>query len=152
MATTPQALDQNELRSELAGELRVAVSRLARRLRTSTGGGLTSSQLSALFAVEKSGAVRLAELAAIEGVSAPTITRIVDRLVDAGLLTRDADPRDRRCAQVALTARGRGELRRIRTQRTALLQQRLARLSPAERQALEAALPVLKVLAEGGAV
>jgi DNA-binding MarR family transcriptional regulator len=152
MVTSPPALDQMAAQSDLAGELRVAVSRLARRLRTSTGGGLTSSQLSALFAVEKAGTVRLAELAAIEGVSAPTITRIVDRLEDAGLLTREPDPRDRRCAQVALSAKGRGELRRIRTQRTALLQQRLAKLSTAEREALEAALPVLKALAAGGSM
>ncbi len=146
------ALDPPEARPDLAGDLRVAVSRLARRLRTTTGGGLTSSQLSAMFAIEGAGPLRLAELSALEGVSAPTITRIVDRLEEAGLARRGPDPGDRRSTRVAVTAKGRAEMRRIRTQRTAFLHERLAQLSPAERAALEAALPVLKALAEGGSV
>jgi DNA-binding MarR family transcriptional regulator len=139
-------------RTELAGDLRVAVSRLARRLRTTTGSGLTSTQLSALVAVEAAGPVRLSELSVIEVVSPPTITRIVDRLEEAGYVARLPDPQDRRCALVSLTERAREELRRIRTERNALLQQRLAALSPSDRDALEKALPVLRALAEGDAV
>jgi len=150
--TGPAAAARGSDRSELAGDLRVAVSRLARRLRTTTGGGLTSTQLSALVAVEAAGPVRLSELSVMEVVSPPTITRIVDRLEEAGYLTRVPDPQDRRCALVSLTERARAELRRIRTERNALLQQRLAELSPQDRDALEAALPVLRALAEADSV
>jgi DNA-binding MarR family transcriptional regulator len=152
-AAAPELHRPNEpgsVRPDLAGELRVAVSRLARRLRTSTGGGLTSSQLSALFAIEASGPLRLADLSSIERVSAPTITRIVDRLEEAGLVSRQPDPHDRRGTLVSITGKARSELRRVRTERTALLQRQLAELSAADRAALEAALPVLKALAEGG--
>jgi DNA-binding MarR family transcriptional regulator len=132
----------------LAPDLRLVVGRLARKIRQAETGGMTPSQLSALSALEDLGSIRLGDLAAAEGVAAPTITRIVDNLEREGLVTRGPDPDDRRASRVALTPSGRAALRRIRGQRTAFLQERLDRIDPAEQAQLAALLPLLARLAE----
>ena len=134
--------------SQLATELRMVVGRLARRVRQSHVGDLTPSQLSALAAIDRLGKARLCDVAAAEGVRAPTAARVVDSLEEAGLVTRAAVADDRRAVRIALTPAGRGALRRIRSARTAFLVQKLEGLSPHELAALRDALPVLDALAE----
>ena len=68
----------------------------------------------------------------------------------AGLVHRSADPHDRRAARVSLTPAGRNRLKRLRTERNAYLQQRLAALPADDRDTLAAALAVLSALAETG--
>jgi DNA-binding MarR family transcriptional regulator len=136
--------------TELAADLRLAVGRLARRLRQVQLGGLSSSQVSALSAVERLGPVRLGDLAAFEGVTGPTLTKIVNHLESIGLVARTADATDRRAARVTLTAEGRERLGRIRSDRDAFLEHRLRDLDPDDRAALAAALPVLRGLAAEG--
>lgn len=125
--------------------LRVAIARLARRLRTNSGGGITPSQLSVLFTVEARGPLTPGELAEREGVRPPTITRSVASLVDEGLLTRRPG-HDRRTSLVEVTAHGRQTLADIRERRDAWLSERLAKLSEEELAAVCAALPVLEQL------
>ena len=137
--------------SELADELRLTVGRLARRIRQQSTLGLTPSQYSALVSIDQFEPVRLGDLAAAEGVSAPTVTKVVNLLEVAGLVTREVDASDRRSSFVRLTPSGKETLNRIRTERTAFLRQRLDELSPAQRELLEKALPVLGALAERGA-
>ena len=76
---------------EVAGRLRIAVNRLQRRLRQESLGGLSPAQASALGSVNRHGSPTLGELAAIEQVQPPTMTRIVASLTEAGMVTRVAD-------------------------------------------------------------
>jgi DNA-binding MarR family transcriptional regulator len=132
----------------IASDLRLVVGRLARKVRLSDTSGLTPSQLSALVSIDQIGSARLCDVAAVEGVSAPTATRIVGALEKTGLVARADDSEDRRATRVALTASGRAALRRIRSSRTAFLQQRLERLGEDDLATLRAALPVLAALSE----
>src|SRR3954464_5964760 len=81
-----------ERAEDLAGNLRLVIGRLGRRLRQHAIGGLSPSQISALVSVEGNGPMALGSLARIEGVAPPTITRVATRLEELGLLSRRADP------------------------------------------------------------
>src|SRR5271163_2863633 len=76
--------------------LRVALARLSRRLRRHELAGLTPTQLAALSTVERSGPLRLGDLAAAERIAPSTLTRLVTVLEDAGYVTRRPDPADAR--------------------------------------------------------
>jgi DNA-binding MarR family transcriptional regulator len=130
--------------AETAARLRVAVARLARQLRQDSPGGLSPSQWSAMAMVEEKEPLRIGDLAEREGVSAPTATRLVASLEEAGLLSRTADPADRRTAYVALTAAGREKLEWARSVRTASLAERLSLMPDAEVRQLIELLPLLE--------
>jgi DNA-binding MarR family transcriptional regulator len=132
--------------AETVTRTRLAVLRLARRLRQQTLPGITPSQQSALAAIDHRGPLTLGELAAFENVRPPSITRIVAALEAEGWVERTTDPGDRRVTSVQVTAKGRRELKRIREERNAWLAGRLALLDDEERSALEAALPVIERL------
>lgn len=132
---------------ELATQLRLAIGRTSRRLRVDGSAGLTSSQVSALVMVEQGRRLRIGDLAAREGVSAPTMTRVVAALESLGHLVRSADPLDARSSFVAVSASGHALLDQLRRDRTAYLAVRVARLSDDDRSRLAAALPVLESLA-----
>jgi DNA-binding MarR family transcriptional regulator len=127
-----------------AARLRVAVARLARQLRQNSPGGLTLSQWSALATVEEGQSLRIGDLADREGVSAPTATRLVASLEEAGLLARTTDPADRRTAYVALTDAGREKLEWTRGVRNASLAQRLAAMPDDDVRRLIELLPLLE--------
>src|SRR5437868_7526193 len=128
--------------------LRVALARLSRRLRRHELAGITPTQLAALATVERSGPMRLGDLAAAEGIAPSTLTRLVTALEESGYVRRDADPSDARASTLAITPRGNDALERIRSENTLMLAASLRMLSPAQRSALAAALPVLEQLAE----
>jgi DNA-binding MarR family transcriptional regulator len=128
--------------------MRLAIGRLARRLRQQAGGEITPSQLSALSSVGRLGPLTLGELAAVERVRPPTMTRIVASLEEAGLVDRSAHPGDRRIARVALSRAGRIFLERAGTRRDAYLAERLARLDPDEAEQLGRVVVVLERLLE----
>lgn len=132
--------------TEVAARLRLAIGRLNRRLRQQAS-GMTLSQLSALVTIETHQPIRLSDLAAREGVAAPTATRVVSALEDARLITRRSSPDDRRATLLSLTARGRQTLDRLRQQATARLSEGLQQCAEDELAALTAALPVLERLA-----
>jgi len=134
---------------ELASELRLAVGRLSRRLRQHAVGGLSPSQVSAMVSLYHHGPVSMGELSRLEGVSAPTMTRIVDRLEQQGLVARRIDPGDGRSSVVEMSPEGTSALSRLRHERTAFLADRLAGLDEGEIATLSAALPALRRLAEG---
>ena len=95
--------------TELASQLRLAVARLSRRIRqqaASTGEELTASTQAALASIERLGPITLGELAAVEQVQPPSMTRIVARLEEWGYATRVVDPADRRVARAAITDAG----------------------------------------------
>jgi DNA-binding MarR family transcriptional regulator len=128
--------------------LRVALARLSRRLRRHELAGLTPTQLAALATVERSGPMRLGDLAAVEGIAPSTLTRLVTALEDSGYVRRFADPSDARASTLAITPHGQEALERIRTESTLVLTASLDLLTSAQRSALAEALPVLEQLAE----
>jgi DNA-binding MarR family transcriptional regulator len=93
----------------VAGELRLAVMRLARRLRRerSSSDDLSLTQLSTLSTLELHGEMTLKELAAHERVQPPSMTKTGAFLEDKGLATRTADPTDGRQVLIAMTATAR---------------------------------------------
>jgi DNA-binding MarR family transcriptional regulator len=132
--------------AELPSRLRLVLMRLARRLRQQHDTDATASQLSALSSVAAHGPLTLGELAALERVAPPSMTRIVSHLEDHNLVLRATDPADRRVARVTVTADGERLLRQSRQAKTAYLAARIDRLSPVERATLQAALPVIEKL------
>ncbi len=129
--------------TDLAEELRLSVTRLARRLRREVETGLSPSQLSALATVERHGPITLGALADRERVAPPTVTRVVTKLAEQGLITRKPDPDDRRVTRVALTTKGRALITSSRRRKTEWLSARLAKLPKDERDRLANALAVL---------
>jgi DNA-binding MarR family transcriptional regulator len=134
--------------ASLAPRLRVAVTRLNRRLRSNALGGISPAQASALAMIERLGSPALHTLAAAEQIRPPSMTRIVDALESDGLVERRVDDADRRSSRVSLTPAGRRELTTIRNRKTAFLEQRLAALSEADRVSVAQALDILERLAE----
>lgn len=126
--------------------LRMILLRLARRLRQQVNSGITPSQLSALVTIAKRGPLTLGELAAIENVQPPTISRIVGALEGEGWVERTSNERDRRISLVRATPAARRELEQIREERNTWLANRLATLSTGDRNRLLAALPALEQL------
>ena len=135
--------------TSLGSQLRLVILRLSRRLRQEAVGEITPSQLSALTVVARKGEVTLGELAAIERIAPPSMTRIASRLEDQGLVERHVDPTDRRVARLAPSQKGLALLDTIRTRRDAYLASRLQDFSEQERTVLEAAVPLLERLASG---
>ena len=133
---------------ELATRLRLALARGARRLRQEAGTDLSPSLMSALATVEQRGPLTPSELAVRERVQRPTVTRIVCRLEEAGLVARAADPADRRSALISVTAAGRSLLAAGRTRKDAFLSERLEALGPEDRATLERAATLLEGMLE----
>jgi DNA-binding MarR family transcriptional regulator len=133
-----------------AARLRVAVLRLARRLRKHELAGLTPSQLSTLSTVGKCGPVRLGDLAAAERIAPSTLTRLISVLEVKGYVRRDTAPGDARAFLVSLTDQGHDVLLRIKDEATSLLSEILMTLPTEQIDALAAALPVLEHLAGSG--
>ena len=132
--------------SDLAHDLRVAVARTARRLRQESGTDLSPSLTAALAVVERDGPLTPSELAARERIQRPTVTRILARLDEAGVVTRAADPGDGRSSLVSATDAGRALLAAARTRKDAFLSERLEALSAADRVTLARAAELLEDL------
>jgi len=137
--------------TELAGQLRLSVTRLARILRHQDPQELSATLSSALATIHRSGPMTLGELAAREHVTPPTITRAVDKLELQGLVSRCADGRDGRIVRVEVTPAGRDRVDEIRSRRTAWLVERLHDLPPADLACLASAAPILARLTDAGA-
>jgi DNA-binding MarR family transcriptional regulator len=134
--------------AQLAAHLRLALARAARRLRQEAGADLSPSLTSALSSIEAHGPITPSELAACERVQRPTVTRVLARLVEMGLIERAADPADGRCTLISISSSGRDLLRDVRTRKDAFLSERLRDLSAEDRAVLERASAVLERLLE----
>lgn len=134
----------------LASRLRLAVTRLARRLRQEAEAGVTPSQLVALASIEQAGSITIGDLCQAEQVQPPTMTKIVGALVEAGLVAREPDPQDRRIAWLRVTPAGARLLERSRRRKDQYLVRRLRGLAPEELATLERAAEILDRLVAGG--
>lgn len=133
---------------EVAGRLRGAVNRLQRRLRQQSLAGLSPAQASALGSVRRHGSPTLGELASMEQVQPPSMTRIVAGLAEGGLVVRQADAADRRSARVRITPLGEQALERMRTAKDAFLVRRLEELTLEEQQHAAELVQLLERLLE----
>jgi DNA-binding MarR family transcriptional regulator len=133
--------------TDLAAELRSAVTRLARRLRRMRADtSLSLTQLSALGTLHRHGAMTPGELASHERVQPPSMTRVVNALEAAGYVSRTPHATDGRQVVVTLSKAGEKLLAHDRREREAWLSQRLAELAPDERVLLHKAAEVLEKL------
>ena len=148
----PVALEQLDAVS-IANRLRPVLLRLSRELRREANAfGITGGQATLLAVIEGKQPVGLGELAAGEGVSAAAMSKHVDRLEAAGLVTRTpGSSGDRRRVEIELTPAGSRTLRRVRSHRTAWLAARLGQLDEHELAALDAAIEPLTALLEAAA-
>ncbi|MEV6814361.1 MarR family transcriptional regulator [Micromonospora sp. NPDC051296] len=133
--------------AQLAHQLRDAITRLNRRVRQARPvGDLTVTQLSALTSIRLGGALTPRELADVERVQPPTMTKIVAKLEERGLVQRSPHPTDRRQVILAVTEGGRAVLDQFERVRDEWLAHRLAELSDTDREILHHAAEILQRL------
>ena len=129
-------------------DLRLLIQKVARRIRNNRADdALSDSQLGVLFQLE-TGDRSPSELAAHERVTPPSMNRTLNGLEQAGLVARTPAADDARRVRVRITDAGLTQISETRKLRTAWFSQQLADLTPDERRALEAVIPVLRRLAE----
>lgn len=132
---------------ELANRLRPVLLMLNRHLRREAHAeGITGGQAALLAQIRNHPQLGVRELATREGISAPSMTRYLDRLEKAGLIVRARSPQDARRIRLALTPKGVRVLRSVRRRRTAWLAERLEGLGPADQRAVADALGPLELL------
>lgn len=102
--------------------------------------------MAALAMIENRGPLTPSELAEFEGIKRPTATRVLQRLLEAGLIERTADPSDGRSAVVSVTKDGTALLKKLRSRKNAYLAKRLRELPDEDVEALERAAEVLERL------
>ena len=134
---------------DVAARLHSSAIRLLRTLRREDdGSGLSAPRLSALSVIVFAGPMSLAELAAAEQVKPPTMSRIVDALVERGLVTRVAKPGDRRSVEIAATRGGHASCSTpAASGACAPWSRRLGRLADSERRALARGVEILERVA-----
>src|SRR5687768_7680889 len=103
--------------ASLVAGLRLVIMRLARRLRQQAEGEVSASLLSALSTIARLGPLTLGELAGVEKVQPPTMTKIVARLEERSFVLREVDARDRRVTRVRVSEEGRRFVATSRTRR-----------------------------------
>jgi len=104
------------------------------------------AQARLLSTIDDRGEARISDLAALDNCSQPTMTTQVRRLEDAGLVTRTADPGDARAVLIAITDEGRRTLAQVRADRAAVIDPAIEQLDAADREALGAAIDVMRRL------
>lgn len=130
----------------LANDLRLACMRISRRVRYESDPEMPPHQFSVLARLE--GAPRTnSELAEIERVSAPSMKRTTNCLVEMGYVSRADDPQDRRQVFLSLTSSGRKALHRIRRHRDEWMLARFESLTDDERELLARSAEVLAKVA-----
>lgn len=134
---------------EMASILRVAVMRLRRRLANERDpdNDLSTRTMEVLGLLFREGPTTVGALAVFEQVQPPSMTRTIDHLQERGFVTRAQCATDKRQTMVTITEAGAQILRDGRDRRNAWLAQRLAELTPAEREVLAQAAPLLGRLA-----
>ncbi len=143
MMTTTQTTQQL---TRMATDLRLACMRISRRVRYESSHDVAPHQFSVLCRLEEAPRTP-GELAEIERVAKPSMTRTVGALVERGLVLRQDDPLDRRSVILSLTEDGRRSLGAIRRKRDAWMASRVARLTPEEQDVLARATAILAKVA-----
>ena len=137
---------------ELAARVHSAALHLLRRLaQDDRATGVSAPRLSALSVLVFGGSRTIGELAGIEGVTPPTMTRLVASMVADGLIDRREDPADRRVVRVQASTTGRSLLLAGRDRRVATLAAMVKPLTAKERRRLDAAAATIERMLAPGA-
>ena len=133
----------------LANRLRPVLLKLNRQLRREIHSlGVTGGQVSLLVQIKHHAGIGIRELAALERISVPGMSKFVARLEELGLVQRAPVEGDQRRVGLTLTAAGHKVLRSVRSKRTAWLSARLRELDSDELDAIDAAIEPLTQLLE----
>ena len=132
--------------AHLASDLRLACMRISRRVRFESTQAVAPHQFSVMARLERT-ALTPRELAEIERVSPPSMTRTLAALVEDGLVIRQDDPLDRRQVFISLSAKGLLLLKETRRKRDAWMATRLKGISADEREVLVKATAILTRMA-----
>lgn len=133
----------------VANRLRPVLLKLNRELRREIHSlGVTGGQVALLIQIKYHPGIGMRELAALERISVPGMSKFVGRLEEAGLVARSPVEGDQRRVGLTLTAAGQKVLRSVKSKRTAWLAARLRQLDPAELEAIDAAIEPLAHLLE----
>src|SRR5438094_873897 len=133
----------------LANRLRPVLLKLNRELRREIHSiGVTGGQVSLLVQIKYNPGIGMRELAALERMSVPGMSKFVARLEEAGLVQRAAVEGDQRRVGLSLTAAGHKVLRSVMSKRTAWLAARLRQLDPDQLEAIDTAIEPLMRLVE----
>lgn len=129
---------------ELADALHSTAIRLLRSVRhVDQLSGLSPARLSALSVLVCAGPLTLGRLAAAEGVKSPTMTGIVNGLVEEGLVVRRRDSGDQRTVEVVVTPKGRRLFKAARKRRVDAMVGILERLSREEAETIRQSVALL---------
>ena len=133
----------------LANRLRPVLLQLNRQLRREIHSlGVTGGQVSLLVQIKYHPGIGIRELAALERMSVPGMSKFISRLEEAGLVQRAPVAGDQRRVGLTLTPAGQKVLRSVKSKRTAWLSARLRELDPDELDAIDAAIEPLMNLLE----
>lgn len=102
--------------------------------------GMTIAQAATLETLRLEGPLRMGELGRRLGITPSTLTRNLQRLLDAGYVKREADGDDGRASVVALTAPGRKQADKLERQEESFAGEILERIDPEHRDAVVARL------------
>src|SRR6266702_5016351 len=128
----------------VANRLRPVLLKLNRHLRREIHSlGVTGGQTSLLFTIQRRPGIGVRELAALERMSAPGMSKYVGRLEAEGLIVREPSDADRRRIGLRVSPEGERVLRSVKSRRTAWLAARLKELSEAELETVDAAIESL---------
>lgn len=129
--------------ANLANELRIACQQVSRRVRYEPSAEIAPHQVSVLSKLS-GGPKTPGELAELEQISAPSLTRTANGLAEAGLIARTDHPTDGRCKVLTLTAEGRAVLDRVARARDDWMYDKLRGLTPEELDVLRQAADLLR--------
>jgi DNA-binding MarR family transcriptional regulator len=137
----------------LANRLRPVLLKLNRELRREIHSlGVTGGQVGLLVQIKDRPGIGMRELASLERMSVPGMSKFVARLEEADLVQRAPVEGDQRRVGLSLTAAGHKVLRSVKSKRTAWLSARLGRLEPEQLEAIDAAIePLVHLLEAEGA-
>ena len=131
----------------VANRLRPVLLKLNRHLRREIHSlGVTGGQASLLFTIQRRPGIGVRELAALERMSAPGMSKYIGRLEAAGLIVREPSEDDRRRIGIRVSPEAERVLRSVKSRRTAWLAGRLQGLSEEELEAVDAAIEPLQEL------
>jgi DNA-binding MarR family transcriptional regulator len=148
--TTPAPDDAVAAAGRVSGadvdRLRLVLLRLARRIRTSSAGAITPSQLAVIATIVRNGPLTVGQIAELEHVRPPSVSKIVAALEREGLVERRNDPDDRRRAPIAVTPAGEDYVAAVRAAGRGWIASRLDELDADDVELLRRALPTLERL------
>jgi DNA-binding MarR family transcriptional regulator len=135
---------------QLASDLRLAIGRVARRLRriyVDAEKGVSFLELAVLQRLERTGPAAPGTLAGDEGVTSAAVAATLTSLESQGLVIRDRDPEDRRRVVVTITSSGRKTLQARESSSIDRIEAVLRTVTAADRRRLAAAVPLLERIA-----